>query len=132
MDVETEAGQITHLSIAASPTTTLVIPLWDKRKPGYHHFQDPAEELKVRLWIQKLLSDPRVIKLFQNACYDLMYLREEFGRVIGLVEDIMLIHHAMQIELPKSLGYMGSLYTTEGAWKHMRVKPKTAVNKKDE
>lgn len=37
----------------------------------------------------------------------------------GEVEDTMLLHHALQPELPKKLGYLGSIYTNEIAWKNL-------------
>lgn len=40
-------------------------------------------------------------------------------------DDTMLLHHALQPEALKSLGYLGSIYTDEGNWKQMREKVKT-------
>jgi hypothetical protein len=37
-----------------------------------------------------------------------------------MTADTMLLHHAMYPELPKSLGFLGSIYTNESAWKLMR------------
>ena len=37
----------------------------------------------------------------------------------------MLLHHALQPESPKALGYLGSLYTDEIAWKGMRKQAET-------
>ena len=34
----------------------------------------------------------------------------------------MLLHHALQPESLKALGFLGSLYTDEGPWKQMRGK----------
>jgi hypothetical protein len=42
----------------------------------------------------------------------------------------MLLHHSLQPELPKSLGFLGSLYTNEQAWKHL-ANFKQEGNKKD-
>jgi len=33
----------------------------------------------------------------------------------------MLLHHAMQPEMEKGLGFLGSLYTNEPSWKFMRT-----------
>jgi hypothetical protein len=41
-------------------------------------------------------------------------------RVVNCAEDTMLMHHALFPELPKSLGFMGSIYTNEAAWKLIR------------
>jgi hypothetical protein len=37
-----------------------------------------------------------------------------------MTADTMLLHHSMYPELPKSLGFLGSIYTNEAAWKLMR------------
>ena len=41
----------------------------------------------------------------------------------------MLAHHALQPESAKGLGFMGSIYTDEGAWKQER---KVSTIKKDD
>jgi hypothetical protein len=33
----------------------------------------------------------------------------------------MLLHHSMQPELEKGLGFLGSVYTDEPSWKFMRT-----------
>jgi hypothetical protein len=35
-------------------------------------------------------------------------------------EDTMLLHHAMQPEMEKGLGFLASVYTDEASWKFMR------------
>ena len=50
-------------------------------------------------------------------------------RTYGASEDTMLLHHALQPESLKSLGFLGSVYTDEGSWKGMR---KTETIKADE
>jgi hypothetical protein len=34
-------------------------------------------------------------------------------------DDTMLMHHALQIEMKKSLGFLASIYSDELAWKFM-------------
>jgi hypothetical protein len=43
----------------------------------------------------------------------------------------MLLHHALQPESEKSLGFLGSIYTGEASWKLMRQRGKTTI-KRDE
>jgi hypothetical protein len=40
-------------------------------------------------------------------------------KVIGAAEDTMLLHHAIQPESLKGLGFLGSIYSDERAWKGM-------------
>ena len=38
------------------------------------------------------------------------------------IEDTMVMHHAMEPEIQKKSGHLGSVYTDEPAWKLMRLK----------
>jgi hypothetical protein len=49
---------------------------------------------------------------------------------VNATDDTMLLHHSLQPESLKGLGFLGSLYCDEGPWKHMRAKHETI--KKDE
>jgi hypothetical protein len=46
-------------------------------------------------------------------------------KVLGAAEDTMLLSHALHPESLKGLGYLGSVYSSEAAWKHMRKKHET-------
>jgi hypothetical protein len=48
------------------------------------------------------------------------------------VEDTMLIQHALYPELPKSLGFLGSIHTNDVAWKELRPRGKEATQSKKE
>ena len=37
-------------------------------------------------------------------------------------DDTMLMHHALQPESNKGLGFLGSVYTNHSSWKTMRTK----------
>jgi hypothetical protein len=41
------------------------------------------------------------------------------------------LHHALFPELPKSLGFMGSIYTNESSWKLLRER-KSDSNKRED
>jgi len=41
-------------------------------------------------------------------------------RVLGAAHDTMLLHHALQPESLKGLGFLGSIYTDHGPWKAER------------
>jgi DNA polymerase I-like protein with 3'-5' exonuclease and polymerase domains len=57
-------------------------------------------------------------------------LLENHGiKVRGRVDDTMLMHHALQPELSKDLGTLGSLYINVPEWKSMRVGSKAAEKK---
>lgn len=70
------------------------------------------------MWVAKVLGNPHVPKLFQNGAYDVQVLAHWGIRVEGEYEDTMILHHALEPELPKALDYLGSIYTNEVAWKN--------------
>jgi uracil-DNA glycosylase len=130
LDVETKNGQITVFGIATSKEYSCVIPFYDRNKPNKSYWF-PCDEIKVRQIINRILLLP-VRKLFQNGLYDLQYiLREGYSINLASSDDTMILHHAMYPELPKSLGFMGSIYTNESSWKLLRDREDDS-NKREE
>jgi len=73
-----------------------------------------------------VLEDQSIPKLFQNGLYDIPYILRTTGiRVMGAEHDTLLLHHALQPESLKSLGFMGSIYTDHHAWKQEYRNSKT-------
>lgn len=133
-DIETMHNQITAIGIATSPTVTMVIPFYDPRKDdnSYWSFE---EEVYVMQWLARILGDSTKPKLFQNGNYDVTFLAEYGIYVKGPYEDTMLLHHALQPELNKSLLVLGSLYSDEIAWKAMaphRKRSKDEIEKEND
>lgn len=129
-DVETAAGQVTHFSLAGSDKAGLVVELWDKHS-GKSNFSE-QDELSIRLWLRKILEEPTVEKVGQNFYYDLTYYSHMGIFPRGPCHDTMLMAHADQPEMPKDLGFLGSIHCNEMPWKSFRAKPKAQVHKKDE
>lgn len=120
VDVETRFKQITEIGFAASRHRALVIPFVRGFKDDY--WPTLESELQAHRLVSSILSSPTE-KIFQNGMYDLQYIyrwgiRPYMGRGGG--EDTMLLHHALYPELPKGLGFLGSIYTDEPAWKILR------------
>lgn len=118
-DTETEARQITCLSLAAETDCAIVIPFWDKTKPGYSYWSE-QDEFYIWEHLKFLLESPRVRLLWQNGVYDFQYITPMNIKIHRSTEDTMLLHHALYPELQKGLGFLGSLYTNEASWKLMR------------
>lgn len=122
VDIETHWVERIIRCVGVSPDAEhcIVIPFthphWEANSYSYWRGED---EVKVRRWLGRLLADPTKKKLYHNGAYDIQWLANEglFSR--GEVEDTMILHHALQPELPKKLGFLGSLYTNEIAWKNM-------------
>lgn len=133
VDIETFAGTITCIGFGVS-RCGISIPFWDRRKPDGNYWPTAEVEQKVFRIVEGWLKSPNP-KLLQNAQYDLQYIWKTWGIPVGgVIEDTMLMHHALQPELPKDLGFLGSAYTDEVAWKDMRKQAhlKAKAEKKDE
>jgi uracil-DNA glycosylase len=130
VDIETNRGQIEMIGFAVSPQHAAVFPFFDQTKPDWSYW--PALWQEVAAWklVKDLLEGPGV-KIFQNGMYDLMYLVRFGFRPRNCFEDTMLKHHALYPELQKGLGFLGSIYTNEPAWKLMR-KAKMTETKSDD
>jgi hypothetical protein len=64
--------------------------------------------------------------------YDLHFLWRGYGiPTVNCDDDTMLLHHSLQPESEKGLGFLGSVYTNEASWKLMRARGKTTI-KRDE
>ena len=125
VDIETWNKQITCIGFAPSEDRAIVIPfVWHGTKDG-NYWPTLEEELKVWALIRRWLALSQG-KIGQNFLYDTRYIWEAYGIPINNIEgDTMLIHHAMQPEMEKSLGFLGSIYTDEPNWKFMRKDIKT-------
>lgn len=144
VDVETKGGSITCLGIATDKSTVLVCPFfsWARRPnsdlrvapaiplPPLGSYWTKADEIVVRRSINSLLKSS-IPKLFQNGMYDIQYLLKEGYKLWNCNHDSMLIQHALYPELPKSLGFLGSVHTNEPAWKLMRPRG-DEQNKRDD
>ena len=83
---------------------------------------DRTTDIAVAPIVEKKEAEqiPNVTKVAQNQTYDVSWLRHMYGiEVKGVVHDTMHAQHVLQPELEKSLGYLGSIYTNEGAWKNL-------------
>lgn len=131
VDIETAGTQITEIGFAPSNVVALVIPFRDSRRKDRSYWPDAESESAAWRVVHSILQDPTIPKLFQNGLYDIAFLLRAAGIAVrGAREDTMLLHHALQPESLKGLGFLGSLYCDEGAWKGMRKF--TSTIKRDE
>jgi uracil-DNA glycosylase len=116
VDIETAAEQITMLSIAPTPTVGLVIPFWIR--DGGPNYWTLENEVLAWEFVDMVMREKPVIG--QNFMYDAQYFWRCYHiPALNLRDDTMLLAHAMQPEMEKSLGFLGSIYTDEPAWKWM-------------
>lgn len=117
-DIETSMGQITCIGFADQTNRALVIPIIDPRCPNACYWPTLSQEVIVWRLIAEILALPNASKCGQNTLYDIQYLWQAYGiPVVRYEHDTMLLHHSLQPEARKGLGYLGSVYTDEPAWK---------------
>lgn len=120
VDIETAHGQIRTIAFAISPQFAFVVPFWEPPAAPYWHTH--AGEMAAWEAVRHALAGPGT-KIFHNGAYDIQYLWRVHGiPVKGPIEDTMLLHHAMEPELPKSLGHLAAVYLQMPEWKTSRAK----------
>jgi uracil-DNA glycosylase len=129
-DIETMNGQIRCIGFARSRSESLVIP-FIKDLRGASYWENEDDELRAWYAVRALLDSP-LPKIFQNGVFDLQYLIRAGLRIRNAMHDTMLLHHALYPELQKGLGFLGSVYTNEPAWKTMRLRKGEEELKRDE
>jgi uracil-DNA glycosylase len=132
-DIETNYGaQITCIGFAPSPDRAICIPFFDYRKASGSYWNPLDEELDAWEWVRKYMASPSE-KVGQNALFDLQYLYQQYGITAeNAGQDSMLCHHSLHPEAPKSLDFLGSVYSSERAWKSDRPKGKNAALKRND
>ena len=120
VDIETKSGTITEIGFAPACGDAIVIPFYSRLQPSGNYWATAQEEIEawhyVKSWLTRLRRP-----IFQNGLYDINYLWRTMGiKTLGADEDTMLLAHAIQPEMKKKLGFLGSIYTDEPPWKLMR------------
>lgn len=133
-DTETSLGQIDTIGFSTSRDTAIVCQIGPhriRRGAGYYTVWPLRDGQKVtsywtrqeefQFWsLNKQLLESDIPKIGQNFIYDLQYLMKVGIRPRNVLHDTMLHHHSLFPELNKGLGFLGSIYTDEPAWKLMR------------
>lgn len=123
-DIETKRGHITEVGFSPNPHIALVIPFYQRSAPDGNYWKSQAEEIEAWNFVRRILQTKTIVG--QNFQYDTQWFWKVMGiPATGFTHDTMLLHHALQPEMEKSLGFMGSLYTDEPQWKTMRTDAET-------
>lgn len=129
VDIETIGDQINCIGFAPSRSLALVVPIFNK-ETGESYWPTLEEEFRVWRWIKRICESRRMFG--QNFLYDMHFLWKRYGIACRRAEDdTMLLHHALQPEMEKGLGFLGSVYTNEASWKFMRKKHEESYKKED-
>ena len=111
-DTEVLNYEVSCISFSSDPSIAVSIPIagrWSE-----------SEECLVWRGIQEVLGSSSV-KVGQNLIFDIHFLLTRCGVVTrGSVADTMIGHSVVFPELPKGLGFLGSIYCgTQPYWKDM-------------
>lgn len=131
-DIETIPARrlMSCIGFASTPTEALVIPLLNRNDPDGSYWSVEAE---CRVWQKiKAVMESDYPKVAQNGAYDYLWLEAHSIHVRGWRADTLIGHHALYPELQKSLGFLGSIYTDEVAWKGMRPRGQDSGKREDE
>lgn len=125
IDIETKGDQITCIGFAPSTERCLVVPFHDRKKADGNYWPTLGDEIKAWEWVRRICAlDKHIVG--QNFVYDMHFLWRRYGITVpSATDDTMLLHHALQPEMEKGLGFLGSVYTDEAVWKFMREKHET-------
>lgn len=129
IDIETKGMTITCVGFAPTPKVALVIPFYDPTQLDGNYWRTYEEEMQAWEWV-RLFCSLRKRLVFQNGMYDMTFLWRAMGIPCPHAsDDTMLLHHALQPEMEKGLGFMATLHTDEASWKFMR---KSDTEKKED
>lgn len=112
-DIEVLNYELSCISFSSDPSLAISIPLARRW----------SEEEEMQIWrgIQRVLGNPKSVKVCQNGIFDIHFLLTRCGiEVRGEIRDTMIGHHVMYTELPKGLAFLGSIYCgSQPYWKDM-------------
>ena len=120
VDIETKGHIITCVGFSADEKHALVVPFYAESRPKKNYWDNVLQERKAWQFVARMLALPGSRVVGQNYQYDMQYLWREMGipnPQFG--DDTMLMHHVLQPEMRKGLGFLASIYTDEIEWKGM-------------
>lgn len=114
-DIETINGQTACYGFSNNKNEGVCIPL----RTANENLYDAATEARLLLRIQALFDDPDIQFIAQNATFDGYYSWMKDGLKLHRrpVYDTLLAHHTLYPQLPHSLGFLVSQYTSHPFYK---------------
>lgn len=139
IDIETAGEQITCVGFAPSTDRAIVVPFVDPIQKDGNYWRSIEDEVEawliLRRWCMMTVPRekrpiayrdlPRKPGIGQNFLYDMHRMWKHMGLMVVNEDDTMLLHHALQPEMEKSLSFLATIYTQELPWKFMRAKHET-------
>lgn len=112
-DIEVTNYEVSCIGLSSDPSIAISVPV--------AHTWTETEECQLWRAIQKVLGNPMSVKVGQNLIFDTHFLFTRCGlEVRGPIQDTMIAHSIVYPELPKGLGFLGSVYCgAQEYWKDM-------------
>jgi len=111
-DTELRKNQISCIAIAKSPYDALCIPIWE----GWDSYWKEEEELVIWKLLKQFFEGP-TWKVAHNVNFDIEMLSQHGINIKNVLLCSAAAHRVLWPELPRSLAYLGSVYTYEPFWK---------------
>lgn len=130
IDIETMGGEIHCIGFAIDRERAIVVPF--RNKPRYfkktttrngfwamtaNYWPTLADELEAWRWVKRQCERADTRKLGQNHMYDIQYQLKYGINIRNFEEDTMLMQHSRYSEMPKDLGFLGSIHANFPNWK---------------
>lgn len=112
-DIEVLNYEVSCISFSSTPNIACSVPI--------AHTWTESDEMQIWCAIQKVLGNPASVKVGQNLIFDTHFLLTRCGiEVRGPIQDTMIAHSIVYPELPKGLGFQGSIYCgAQEYWKDL-------------
>jgi len=127
-DLEGHPNQVgvTCYSVAESPEKCFIVPLRNRDNTPFWSLE---QEMYIWQLTAEILGNPDIRKIAQNGMYELFVFAWRHRILVrGLVDDTMYKMWEILCEQPKSLGFIGSLFTKEPYYKDERTDPDLQVH----
>jgi DNA polymerase I-like protein with 3'-5' exonuclease and polymerase domains/uracil-DNA glycosylase len=108
VDIETRLGHIACIGWAWASHEAFCLPLMQSGRPEGYWLEE--EEVAILMKLQSVLTHPNIECIFQNGLYDLQYFARHLRFLPRMARDTMLAQHVCFPTMPKSLGFLSSLY----------------------
>lgn len=103
VDIEVLNYEISCIGFSSDPSIAVSLPVADR--------WELDEEALIWRGIQRVLGNASSIKVFQNGIFDIHFMLTRNGITVrGPIHDTMVGHSIMYPDLPKGLGFLGSIY----------------------
>lgn len=114
-DIETETEQVSAIAFSDEAESAISIAFWHEDSGS---LWSEEEELEIWARVRRILEDPTIEKIAQNAQFDMTFLADSLGiETRGLWMDTLVAQHTCYPELPVGLDFLCSIYTDQPYYK---------------